>query len=295
MVARNQELVSSAEALQEPEAWHAVRLSAGPPVTPTAGENQVPDAVHGPGMVGSLQRVWKEVIDVRHVVPGEAESVEAVETVTLLISAECGAGTGDRLSAATRVDREQQLDGRIVAYGQKAARNTEFPGGLDESPPGLGFRWQVWSLCGFEKARESVGDPNPPGGGSLVDEEPLLDLGLRYDMEGIDDIVEPEPDRGSSQLVAGQFSLIRLPARIQESAALECTLLVGVLQMRAKSVGEGDGQFLETDQLPTGGTYLQKRLPESELIGRDVPSEEDDPAPVILEGRLRGDEGLRQG
>jgi hypothetical protein len=114
-------------------------------------------------------------------------------------------------------------------------------------------------------------------------------------MEGIDDVIEPEPDGGIRQLVTAQFSSIRLPARIQEPAALKCPLPVGILQVLAERLGERNGQFLQANQLAAGGTYFQKRLPESELLGRDVPAEDDDPTPVVLEGRPGMDEGLCQG
>ena len=60
--------------------------------------------------------------------------------------------------------------------------------------------------------------------------------------------------------------------------------------MIAKVAGKGFGEFLELYQISGPTSHSEKRLAEGELVGRDIPAEQDDGPPAVFKGGFDGDE-----
>jgi len=107
VVASDEELVPLVQAFQDRHGRYPIRLPGDAAVAATTGEDEIPDPVHQCAESQGLERMRKEVVDVRRLGSGEREAIEAVETVALLISAKGFAHPGNWLASSRSIDDEQ--------------------------------------------------------------------------------------------------------------------------------------------------------------------------------------------
>ena len=60
--------------------------------------------------------------------------------------------------------------------------------------------------------------------------------------------------------------------------------------MIAKVAGKGFGEFLKLYQISGPTSHTEKRLAEGELVGGDIPTEQNDGPPAVFKGGFDGDE-----
>ena len=84
-----------------------------------------------------------------------------------------------------------------------------------------------------------------------MDEEGCLSgLAVTADVEGVDDVGEPEPDRGLGQPLIIQLAAVAGPAGIQEPAHGRGALPVLYPEVLADGGGVGDRQVTERNERP---------------------------------------------
>ena len=108
------------------------------------------------------------------------------------------------------------------------------PGQLDEVPAGVHLDRQDLGLLAVGQLEQMIGQRDAVAAGSLVDEEAGLGrLATAADVEGVEDVGEPEPDRGFGELSVIQFAAVAGAAGVQELALSGRALPVLDLQMPA--------------------------------------------------------------
>ncbi len=168
----------------------------------------------------------------------------------------------------------------VVADGQQLAWQVQIPGRFDQLPAALGLLGQRGSFCLFKEPVHLIGESDSATVRALVEEEPLVDFHAVEHVEGVDDVLEPQPAGGLDQVVFAELAGVVGPARVQELAALRCALPIYRPKVSTDVTGERNGQFVEGDPLPLLGAQLQQRLAQGELVRGDVSAEQDQRPPV---------------
>src|SRR4051812_3325803 len=93
---------------------------------------------------------------------------------------------------------------------------------------------------------------------SLVNEEPHGDWTRADHMEGVNDVVEPEPDDGLHELVFRQFALVEGATSLQEVTGPRRRLLIDPAQVLAEMTGVRGRKVLQRHPLIRPVSHLQQ-------------------------------------
>jgi len=208
---------------------------------------------------GLLENVGEEVINIGGDDVVQRNAIKTVEAVPLLVAVQRIAGSRDRAPSSARVHHEQAIRVGIVANRNQRGRQAQFPRSLDQSPSCFGLGRQAPDLVTFQELGELVGDTDTRVRFALILEKAPFDWLTTQDMEGIDDVVEPELDCNLDHLVSGQLSGVCPPAGLEKPALLERALSFRQPEVGADVVGKRRRQLLQGDQLPRGWAKVQQR------------------------------------
>ena len=103
-------------------------------------------------------------------------------------------------------------------------------------------------------------------------------------VERVDHVVETELNRLGTQLVLIELAPVERPTSVEKPALQEGALLVVRAEMLSDPIRERQREFVEADQLCTTAN-LEQRAGESELVRRDVLTEQHIRPPVRVERR----------